>query len=76
MAVAIPRATTANATVPAPAARARGRGAQRAGSSSPLHRGDWRMAWLLIAPAGVGFIIFAAYPSCAVSIWPSPASKF
>jgi multiple sugar transport system permease protein len=32
------------------------------GSSSPLHRGDWRLAWLLIAPAMAGFAVFAVYP--------------
>ena len=31
-------------------------------SSSPVHRGDWRLAWLLIAPAMAGFLIFAVYP--------------
>ena len=36
--------------------------AAAAGSSSPVHRGDWKLAWLLIAPAMAGFLIFAVYP--------------
>jgi ABC-type sugar transport system permease subunit len=31
--------------------------------SSPAHRGDWRLALVLILPAAVGFIVFAAYPA-------------
>lgn len=34
---------------------------RRAGS--PAHRGDARLAWVLIAPAVVGFLVFAAYPT-------------
>jgi multiple sugar transport system permease protein len=30
---------------------------------SPAHRGDARLAWVLIAPALVGFVVFAAYPT-------------
>jgi multiple sugar transport system permease protein len=44
------------------AARRSARKARRSGSSSPIHRKDWRIAWLLIAPAMVGFLIFAVYP--------------
>ena len=66
MAGTIARTTTTNATVPAaPAARATraaGRAARRSGSSSPIHRGDWRVAWLLITPAMAGFLVFAVYP--------------
>jgi ABC-type sugar transport system permease subunit len=64
----IPRTTAPNAVVPteaAPrAARKTGRrsAARRSGSTSPLHRGDWRLAWLLIAPAMAGFLVFAVYP--------------
>lgn len=70
----IPRSTiTPNAAAPAvPTARAArkaaagkaaaGRTARRSASDSPVHRGDWRLAWLLIAPAMVGFLIFAVYP--------------
>lgn len=34
---------------------------RRAGS--PAHRGDARLAWVLIAPAVIGFLVFAAYPT-------------
>ncbi|MGN8048960.1 carbohydrate ABC transporter permease [Curtobacterium sp. 22159] len=30
---------------------------------APSHRGDGRLAWLLIAPAAVGFLVFAVYPT-------------
>ncbi|MFI6428100.1 carbohydrate ABC transporter permease [Promicromonospora sp. NPDC050880] len=30
---------------------------------SPAHRGDARLAWVLVAPAVVGFLVFAAYPT-------------
>lgn len=36
--------------------------AAAAASSSPVHRGDWKLAWLLIAPAMAGFLVFAVYP--------------
>ena len=32
-------------------------------SGSPAHRGDARLAWVLIAPAVIGFLVFAAYPT-------------
>jgi multiple sugar transport system permease protein len=32
-------------------------------TGSPAHRGDARLAWALIAPAIVGFLVFAAYPT-------------
>ena len=67
MAGTIPRNTATDAAAPAaPAARAARRSARsvssRSVSHSPVHRGDWRLAWLLIAPAAVGFAIFAVYP--------------
>ncbi|HEX6452962.1 MAG TPA: sugar ABC transporter permease [Trebonia sp.] len=66
MADTIARTTTTNATVSAaPAARvtrAARRAARRSGSGSPIHRGDWRVAWLLITPAMAGFLVFAVYP--------------
>jgi ABC-type sugar transport system permease subunit len=34
----------------------------RAGRS-PAHRGDWRVALVLIIPAAAGFLVFAAYPA-------------
>ncbi|MFD7026245.1 carbohydrate ABC transporter permease [Promicromonospora sukumoe] len=53
-------------TTPARAPRAAGserttRPVRRAGS--PAHRGDARLAWVLVAPAIVGFLVFAAYPT-------------
>ncbi|MEU8489418.1 sugar ABC transporter permease [Streptomyces sp. NPDC048641] len=30
---------------------------------NPAHRGDWRLALLLIAPAVLGFAVFAVYPT-------------
>ena len=62
MAGTIACTTTTNATAPAPAAGPRGRGARAPDRSSPVHRGDWRMAWLLITPAMAGFLVFAVYP--------------
>ncbi|HEV3170735.1 MAG TPA: sugar ABC transporter permease [Actinocrinis sp.] len=45
---------------------ARGRGGKQSkkpkSHPAPIHRQDWRLAWLLIAPALVGFVLFAAYP--------------
>jgi multiple sugar transport system permease protein len=59
----IPRSTVAPQAAPvASAARAARRSARRAGSSSPIHRKDWRLAWLLITPAMAGFLVFAVYP--------------
>ncbi|GIT81247.1 sugar ABC transporter permease [Leifsonia sp. LS1] len=43
------------------AARRRRRGAVNA--AAPSHRGDARLAWLLIAPALLGFLVFALYPT-------------
>jgi ABC-type sugar transport system permease subunit len=31
--------------------------------SNPAHRNDWKIALLLIIPATVGFVVFAAYPT-------------
>jgi len=39
----------------------RHRGAVNAGS--PAHRGDGKLAWVLITPALVGFLLFFAYPT-------------
>jgi ABC-type sugar transport system permease subunit len=36
--------------------------AGRAGRS-PAHRGDWRVALILLIPAAAGFLVFAAYPA-------------
>ena len=65
MAGTIPRTITTDAAPAASAARAARRAvrkSRRSASSSPVHRKDWRMAWLLIAPALAGFLIFAVYP--------------
>lgn len=68
MAGTIPRSTIApNAAAStksaARTARKSGRRAAfKSTSTSPLHRGDWKIAWLLILPAAVGFLIFAVYP--------------
>ena len=32
-------------------------------SISAAHRGDARLAWLLISPALLGFVVFALYPT-------------
>src|SRR4051812_35001221 len=32
-------------------------------ANSPARRGDARLAWLLIAPAFIGFAVFAVYPT-------------
>jgi multiple sugar transport system permease protein len=44
------------------ATRKSGRTGRRRLSSAPANRNDWRLAWLLIGPAAVGFVLFAAYP--------------
>jgi ABC-type sugar transport system permease subunit len=40
----------------------RGRG-RRTAAANPARRGDGRLAWVLIAPAVVGFLVFFAYPT-------------
>lgn len=34
-----------------------------ANAGAPAHRGDGRLAWVLIAPAFIGFLVFAVYPT-------------
>ncbi|WP_223694113.1 carbohydrate ABC transporter permease [Leifsonia poae] len=34
-----------------------------ANTFAPSHRGDGRLAWILIAPAMIGFLVFALYPT-------------
>lgn len=46
----------------APRRLAQGRG-RPAPTASPARRGDGRLAWVLIAPAVVGFLVFFAYPT-------------
>lgn len=36
---------------------------RRRPSAGPSHRGDARLAWILIAPAMIGFLVFAVYPT-------------
>lgn len=35
----------------------------RRGKGAASHRGDARLAWVLIAPSVIGFVVFAAYPT-------------
>jgi ABC-type sugar transport system permease subunit len=39
------------------------RQAPKRSGRSPAHRYDARLAWILVAPAAIGFIVFAAYPT-------------
>jgi multiple sugar transport system permease protein len=54
-------------TAAAPAATARAprpsRSRRPLNALAPSHRGDARLAWILIAPAAVGFLVFAVYPT-------------
>lgn len=45
------------------AVRTRSRATGTINAHSPAHRGDGRLAWLLITPALVGFVVFAVYPT-------------
>lgn len=53
--------TASRGTRAAKSTRVRGQGAIN--SHSPAHRGDGRLAWVLIAPALVGFLVFFLYPT-------------
>lgn len=56
-------AETATAPEPTWSAR-RGRRARRnVNATAPSHRGDARLAWILITPAMIGFLVFAVYPT-------------
>jgi ABC-type sugar transport system permease subunit len=44
-----------------PKSRAKRRGSLNA--HAPAHRGDGRLAWVLIAPALLGFVVFFVYPT-------------
>ncbi len=44
-------------------ARRRAAAARPLNAGAPSHRGDGRLAWILIAPALLGFLVFAAYPT-------------
>jgi multiple sugar transport system permease protein len=41
----------------------RARMSRRMKTSNPAHRRDWQVAMLLIVPATIGFVVFAAYPT-------------
>jgi ABC-type sugar transport system permease subunit len=53
------------AAPPAPPEKARARRTPRRplNAGAPSHRGDARLAWVLIAPALIGFLVFAVYPT-------------
>lgn len=53
--------TASRGTRAAKSTRVRGQGAIN--SHSPAHRRDGRLAWVLIAPALVGFLVFFLYPT-------------
>jgi multiple sugar transport system permease protein len=57
-----PQSAASAASTSRAAKRAVRRRARQSTSNSPVHRGDWRLAWLLILPAGIGFLVFAVYP--------------
>lgn len=52
---------TAPATTDSPPRRANRRRPINAGA--PSHRGDGRLAWVLISPAAIGFLVFIVYPT-------------
>ncbi|MEV6424663.1 sugar ABC transporter permease [Streptomyces sp. NPDC051662] len=47
----------------APRPSAQGRRTQRTAAPAGRRRGDARLAWLLISPAVIGFLVFFAYPT-------------
>jgi len=57
--------STAPDAVPAAPVRAarRPRGRRPLNALAPSHRGDAKLAWILIAPAAIGFLVFAVYPT-------------
>jgi ABC-type sugar transport system permease subunit len=58
-----PIVTTA-ASPRAPSRLSRRRKSRRpVNAGAPSHRGDARLAWVLIAPAVIGFLVFAVYPT-------------
>jgi ABC-type sugar transport system permease subunit len=54
-------ATMVEEPPPRPAASRKARSVVNA--SAPSHRGDAKLAWILIAPALIGFLVFAVYPT-------------
>ena len=55
-------APDAVSAAPVRAAR-RPRGGRPLNALAPSHRGDAKLAWILIAPAAIGFLVFAVYPT-------------
>ncbi|MBM0257764.1 sugar ABC transporter permease [Micromonospora sp. 4G55] len=56
--------STARDTRPPQQAARRRRALRRPiNANSPAHRGDARLAWVLIAPSFIGFAVFAVYPT-------------
>lgn len=51
------------ATTAAPRRNAQRRAHGLASRRNPSHRNDWKLALLLIAPAVLGFVVFAVYPT-------------
>jgi ABC-type sugar transport system permease subunit len=49
--------------VPSSARAARRQAHRPVNAKAPSHRGDWKIAIVLIAPAALGFLIFAVYPT-------------
>ncbi|MGU3644671.1 carbohydrate ABC transporter permease [Microbacterium sp. C23T] len=56
-------AETQAAPEPAWSAKRGRRERRNANATAPSHRGDARLAWILIAPAMIGFLVFAVYPT-------------
>ncbi|MDN4614044.1 sugar ABC transporter permease [Leifsonia sp. F6_8S_P_1B] len=46
-----------------PAGRSKRRPRRALNAGAPSHRGDAKLAWILIAPAMIGFLVFALYPT-------------
>ncbi|SDE12688.1 carbohydrate ABC transporter permease [Glycomyces harbinensis] len=55
--------STAGAAPKRPPATGPKRPPRRPAANSPAHRGDGWLAWILIAPAMIGFLVFAVYPT-------------
>jgi ABC-type sugar transport system permease subunit len=53
---------TPEAPAPAPTGRP-GKNRRAVKSLSAAHRDDWKLAWVLVAPAILGFLVFALYPT-------------
>ncbi len=53
----------APAALPAATAARSRRGRRPVNAAAPSHRGDARLAWVLITPSVIGFLVFAVYPT-------------